>query len=202
MNKIVVALPTRGLIFGRTVSSLIENKVDDICIVEGLPIPDCHNEAVQQALDKGATHVWMVEEDHYFPPDTLQKLLDLDTEVACANYPMRDGGKIGVVRLKDDKVWNCGMGCLLIRRSLFERMEKPYFRSDKTFNAITWEQIDKPSKYGGQDIYFGWLMNQMGVEIKQVTDFQVDHLRCSQLERKEVNDGCYVIRSIEKLAKP
>jgi len=200
--KIIAALPTRGLIFARTISSLIENKVDDIVIVEGMPIPDAHNKAVSGALEKGATHIWMVEEDHYFQPGTLQKLLDLKAEVACANYPMRDGGKIGVVRIVDDKVFNCGTGCMLVKREVFEKIGEPYFDSSKTFNPHTWKVSDIPAEYGGQDIYFGWKLKQLGIEIRQVPDYQVGHLRCPQLLREEKNDGSYTINEIEKLSKP
>jgi len=200
--RVVVALPTRGLIFAQTISSLIDNGVQDICIVEGLPLPECHNEAVKRALEKKPTHVWMVEEDHYYPPGTLKKMLDLNAEVACVNYSMRPGGTMPAIQRRDNRVWFCGTGCMLVESSIFDRLPEPWFETDKTFDFRTKNVIDRPRPYGGHDVYFGVKMEQMGVEIMQVPDYQVSHLRCTQLDRIENNEGCYSINEIDKLVSP
>lgn len=199
-SKVVAALPTRGLIYARTISSLTDNGVQDICIVEGKPIPECHNEAVRQALKKNPTHVWMVEEDHYYPPGTLSRMLELNTEVACVNYPV-GGSSHPVIYLERGEIMHCGTGCMLVESSVFDRLPEPWFDSSKTFMARSWQMKDQPRKYGGQDIYFGWKVRQMGIKIKQVPNYQISHLRCTQLQRIEDNSGSYQIREMDPIKK-
>lgn len=202
-NKVVVALPTRGLIFSRTITSMLDNGLTDYCIVEGLPIPDSHNTAVKRALELKPTHVFLLEEDIFLPPGTLQKMLAIDAPVVFCNYPVLDTGEgTGTIYSRHGQIWHGPTGCALVKKEVFEQLNKPWFETDYSFHAKTWELMNIRNKYGGQDIHWGYKLRRAGIEMKQVPNWQVEHLRCAQLTRIENNNGAYEIRKLRPLRNP
>lgn len=201
--RVVVALPTRGLIFARTLTSMLENGLTEYCIVNGLPLPDCHNEAVRQALEKNATHVFLLEDDIYLPPGTLQKMLEIDAPVVFVNYPVLDTGEgTGTILTRHGLVWHGPTGCALVKREVFNKMKFPWFETKQSFDARTFNPINIPTKYGGQDIHWGYKLRTLHIEMRQVPNWQVEHMRCAQLTRIELNKGCYDIRALTPLREP
>lgn len=99
------------------------------------------------------THLFFVDSDTLPPPDAIQRLLDMDKDIATGVTPILhyDAEKMVWGTLdncfthqdKDDdkairthaierntgikKIWRCGGSCLMIKREVFEKLEKPYF---------------------------------------------------------------------------
>jgi hypothetical protein len=198
--KVVAALPTRGLIYARTITSMLENGLTEYVIVEGLPIPTSHNTAIKKALALNPTHVFLIEEDIYLPPGTLQRMLAVDAPVVFVNYPVLDTGTgTGTVYSKHGQVWHGPTGCALVKREVFSQMKYPWLETQYSFDARDWKMMNIPNKYGGQDIHWGYKLRKLGIEMKQVTNWQAQHLRCAQLARIENNNGCYDIRRLKPL---
>lgn len=192
-------IPTRGLIFARTISSLQINGIDGFIVVDGLGIPDAQNEAVRQALKSKCTHVWFVEDDMEVPAGTLAAMLNLKKPVVCVDYPVINGW--ATVAWKDNQVIHCGLGCTLIERRVFELINPPWFVTDQSIDAKDGSVVNIPYKYGGQDIWFGRKLKAAGLEIVQLEGVEASHLRCAQLNRIESNHGTYQINALPKVTK-
>lgn len=200
--KIAVLLPTRGLIFGDTIKSLFENLNSykgKIIPVVGLPIPDAQNEAVRQALKTDCNHFLSIEDDNTFPKGTLKKMLAMDKDVVCVDYPLANGWS--TIKKLNGEIQHCGFGCTLIKRKVFETIPKPWFRTDKSIDAKTGKVLDIPMKYGGQDIFFGIALRKYGFKIHQLDGVECGHLRCSDLNRQEYNNGVYKIKKLGPISK-
>jgi GT2 family glycosyltransferase len=88
----------------------------------------------------------MVDSDTIPPEDALDKLLELDVPIATGITPIIKGNKpyanvyihagdvehpypIAKTPMGIFEVVGCGASCLLIRRDVLEKMEKPWFKS-------------------------------------------------------------------------
>jgi hypothetical protein len=197
---LIALLPTRGLIYGQTLESLFDTdlRVKPI-VVSGLPIPDAQNEMVKRALKTDCLWFLFLEEDMVIPPGALEKMVEMDKDVVCVDYPVINGWS--TVKKVNGKVLHCGLGCTLIKRKVFEVLPEPWFRIDQSVDAKTGEILDIPMKYGGHDILFGLDLKKHGFEIYQLEGFECGHLRCSDLNRREVNNNIFNIYSLPSVSK-
>jgi Predicted glycosyltransferases len=104
------------------------------------------NIIIKQALENDCTHVFFMDDDMVFPPDTLMKLLKHDKDIVTGLYLLRsfphrpaffdqaypDGknkfmplvpGLKGLV-----EGTNAGLGAALIKTDVFRHLEPPYVR--------------------------------------------------------------------------
>lgn len=203
--KIAVVLPSRGLIFAEVEQALSDN-------LKGypyrtyrsftLPIPDCQNYLTDLALTDHPDYILYVEEDTVMPDGAVDDMIMQKADIACIDYSVNGYSCI----TKDQKgtpLW-CGLGCTLVKREVFDKLEKPYFRSDKLLLLNSWpniEWIDAGAQgYGGQDIYFCVKAREAGFTIKQVKG-EAKHLKLEELGRREVNNGLHIISQKEKINK-
>ena len=118
---------------------------------EGTIITFCHGQSparnrnliIQQALEHNCTHVFFLDDDVAFKPDTLMRLLSHNVNMVTGlylmrNYPHRpilfdysnDKGECHHVTLEQQtgliEVVNTGLGCVLINTEVFKAMEKPW----------------------------------------------------------------------------
>ncbi len=180
--KIGVVLPTRGLVFTKVEQAIEEMRGDfDIRVFRSrdLPIPNGHNELAKQALEEGYDWLFLIEEDTVPPKGALQKLLAVDSDIACIDYGVAGWGCV-TKNPRGEILW-CGLGCTLVKRKVFEKMTYPYFRADRTLrlNDWTWqelpEQYIKTKQYGSLDIWFCDQARKLGFTITQVQG-ECEHL--------------------------
>lgn len=199
--KIGVCYPSRGLIVAASIQHLLKQLKDsgidyDIRIPFTLGIPECFNNPVATLMkDPEITHVLMVEDDVVIPENGLQKLIDLDADVACIDYPLSTGYST-ITRLKNNKIIWCGTGCTLIKRKVLEKIGYPYFRTDiayldKDNGFFEKNYLSHPeNRYGGHDIHFGIEVTQKyKFEIKQVEGMTASHLKLLEMGVKDSNNG-------------
>lgn len=205
--KIAIVLPTRGLVFTRVEEALEEARNGhDVRIFRShsLSIPDGHNLLVKQALDEGYQYIWIVEEDTVPPARALEQMLQVGADVACIDYGVSGWGCVSR-NTKGDILW-CGLGCTLVKREVFEALEYPWFRVDKTLSLNDWTWKDLPEEYirtkqyGSLDIWFCCKAREQGFKIVQV-DGECDHLELESLGQREVNNGLHRIKLKPKIEK-
>ena len=206
--KIAVTIPTRGLLFAETVESTFLNTEfpadTSFHIVTGLPIPDAHNECVRRALETDCTHILFIEDDMKLTLGTISDMIGYVNETGAkylaVDYPMREN-EIGhtTVWERGGSIYWTGLGCTLVAREVFELIGNPYFTDEYTVKIIKDDPFEyKISKqkrpYGGQDIYFGLQLREHGIKLHVLPDRRAVHMRCDNLQKKEINDAQYQIR--------
>lgn len=129
------------------------------------------------------THLLFIDADTIPPADVLEKLLAHDKDIISGLTPIlhydrqkmtwgtmdncfthQDKDKDGQIRTHAvqrntglHKIWRCGTSCLLIKKEVFEKLEKPYFKFE--FD----EEILKPKR--SEDLYFCDKAHEAGFEI-------------------------------------
>lgn len=203
---IAVIQPTRGLIFSEAQTSLEKNLEGyDYKIFRSfnLTIPECQNALVEEALGYNPTHFLFHEEDVVLPDKAIDRLVESNTDIACVDYGVQGYSCVARDRRNNDILW-CGLGCTLVKKEVFEVLEKPYFRSDKGLLLNVWpkiEWIDTGSQaYGGQDIWFCIHAREKGFKISQV-EGEARHLKLGNFGRPEINKGLHEIVDKPKISK-
>jgi glycosyltransferase involved in cell wall biosynthesis len=114
--------------------------------VHGQSPAAARNTIIKQALDNNCTHVFFMDDDMIFPPDTLIKLIAHDKPIVTALYLLRtfphrpaffdkayDDGKCKFTSLTKGlnglvKGVNAGLGAVLISTEVFKKVEAPWVR--------------------------------------------------------------------------
>lgn len=128
-----------------------------LMIVTGGYVAHNRNKLVASAKEQGATHLMFIDADHIFKASSIIRLLDHDKDIVAANYNTRgnlteDGQLLNVLKPFDEKgemvtdgrvtkfqmpqelfkVAGIGTGFMMIKLSVFDKLEQPYF--------IAWEE--------------------------------------------------------------
>lgn len=103
------------------------------------------NLIIEQALEHNCTHIFFLDDDVAFKPDTLMRLMSHDVDMVTGlylfrNYPHQpiifdysdEEGKCRHINLENQtgliEIVNAGLGCCLINTKVFRAIEKPYIR--------------------------------------------------------------------------
>lgn len=197
LYRIAVIFPSRGLAFSQTCEELLENLEGydyDIYFSHGLPIPECFNKPLEQALRSSYSHYWLVEEDMLLPKDVLKRLLGKQVPAICCDYPVSKEGKASVYRDPEDNAIYGGTGCLLMTKAFLKKYKQPIFRTDIAWDVKIGDRFEAtPRKiegnvYGLHDVTFGLQAYQRGTPIK-VSDIRCGQRKLSQLGAQATNIG-------------
>lgn len=203
--KIAVCIPSRGLIHSRTIETVIANlnelpekeAIIRLFLTHDRPIPEAQNKLVERAKKWGANLFWFCEEDNFIPQGTLLKMIRFlftnDCGVVAVDYPVGEKRCSTIARKNGEILWT-GLGCTLVRREVFDKLNKPYFRTDRTFRIISKDPLELleervPNKYGGQDIWFGMSCKKAGIPIYQLPDIIAGHIKPKLIGKNGTNGG-------------
>lgn len=143
------------------------------------------NRIIKLALENNYEWVWLLDDDHVFEPDILMNLLNRNVDFVfpmclqrmppfnpVLHKSLEEGGncsgfenlkgKSGIVDIGN---WSTGKGCVLIRRSVFEKISYPWFE-----NGILTSQST------ASDTYFCKKMNDAGVPVYVDLDNVTGHI--------------------------
>ena len=143
-TKIAIGLPTNRGVKPQTVLSLLNmvahTKVDYHIIVstKGYNTAENRNFISAQAVKNNCTHLLLTDDDMIYEPDSLDKLLEAKKDIVGAKYSVRSevekGVEAEVIEYLDgedtSKLFRCnsiGGGLLLIKTSVFKKIEQPFF---------------------------------------------------------------------------
>ena len=128
---------------------------------------------VDMARDANATHVLWIDSDMIVPPDSAQRLLSHRVDVVAGNYVTRQYPHKTVAYSKFND-WNSyvthdsasmdtltrvdavGMGCILMRMSVFDRLTKPYFQT---------QWVPETNDHMGEDFTLCSKLKMIGCEV-------------------------------------
>lgn len=191
--KVAIVLPTRGLVFTEVEEAIeLMRSYCDVRVfrTRNLPIPDAQNTLIELALAVNPDYVLFLEEDTVPPKEALNALVKANADIAFIDYGVN--GWSCSARLKNGTILWCGFGCTLVKASVFKKLNKPYFRTDKSFRLNDWKWIDTPMKYGGQDIWFCMKARERGFQLGQVQG-ECKHLAMAKEGIAGINSGQHVI---------
>lgn len=199
-------MPSRGFIFTKVLESLEKNLRDyrhKKYFSYDLKIPDCFNYLTEQALKDKCDFLLYVEEDVVLPDKIVSKMLLLDKDIVAVDYAVNSWSCVTRDEKTDEILWT-GLGGTLVKNIVFDKLEKPYFRSDKLLLLNDWPNISwinaGSQSYGGQDIYFFLKAREAGFSITQI-EGECEHLKLESLGRKEVNNGFHQIGNKGRIEK-
>jgi len=212
--KVGVILPSRGLMFSKTAEELLNNLKGiphKIFFAHGLPIPECFETPVNEALANGTvSHIWMIEDDMILPSDTLSKMLDMDKAVVMCDYPTTKEGNGAMFLVKKQVIFG-GTGCMLVKREVFDELRKPYFRTDICWNIrkmtgyikiVGVPRGDTREGYGLHDVNFGISLRRLAVPIPiHDAGFKLGQRKLIALGKAGSNNGAHQIEEWTKLKK-
>ena len=123
-------------------------------------------EALQEAIEQGFTHLLMLDDDMTFPADTVKRLLAARKPFIGANYvkksiyefiahgmdgkPLNGEGRTGV-----EEVMAIGLGVCLLELSVVKDIPAPHF-------AVPWDT--QRLGYWGEDFFFCGLLKRNGIQ--------------------------------------
>lgn len=201
--RVTVIIPTRGLVVAQCITSVLSSLKDTpvtshIVLHSGDTIPDCFNKPIYAWLAR-SDYIWLVEEDVEVPYRALSHLLAADADIAAIDYPFPNG--YGCVAWYEGKPMWTGTGCTLIKREVFERMTRPWFRTDIHYiiddRGGFHEHLATVPGYGGHDIRFGLMANSMGMSIKVVPSMTAKHWKMVKEGKPGDNTGKHEMRALD-----
>lgn len=199
-----IALTTRGLLFTEVANAIErERKGHDVKVFYSWDktIPEAQNFLIEKIMkDKKIDKVWFIEEDTVPPEGALNRLLNVDADIAFIDYGVN--GWSCSTKDESGRILWCGLGCTLVHRNVLAGMLFPWFRTDKSLrlNDMKWIDTNPNKVYGQQDIWFCMNARQMGFEIVQAPG-ECKHLRLDELGQPEVNLGLHKISKKPKINK-
>lgn len=174
-------------IASRACAITCEGIVGGAGISDRMPLDVAENLAVLGLLEAGCTHIFLTENDMILPPTCLLDLLSVQQPVVSGLYFLRAGdgqpclyrqvlrererpyAQSPVTAFPTDRPFRLdgctGVGCLLVERAVFERLERPWFVLD-------------PQKHGS-DMYFSGKCREADIPI-----WVHPGVRCGQIEYK------------------
>lgn len=162
----------------------------------GMAIPDCFEKIIEEALQTDCTHILNVEDDMLLPPSALERLLLCDTDVVSGLYVAKTEDRIK--RPIHGPGW-VPMGCLLVRREVFERLARPWFRTDVEFTRGGGDPDWTPREvedvgYGRQDVYFSFKAREAGFSVSVTEDVVCGHVELREAGAAGTNEGGDTVR--------
>jgi hypothetical protein len=170
-------------------------------------------ELARQALEEKADYLLWLDSDMRFPKETIGHLILRDKPIVAANYATRrmpikpvammdGGGKIDRVYTGPESqglepVDYVGMGVMMVKREVFEKIEAPWF-------AIPYSTIG--NHYIGEDVFFCRKAKEAGYEVlldhdlsqhvKHIGTFEYSHEGALAM-KEQVEGGTNHIQRIE-----
>ena len=179
ITKILLGIPTYGTIKSKTALCLLDtiNQNKDL---EFVPL-FCHsgyiaenfNKIVRVAQETLCSHIFFVEHDMTFPPDTIKRLLAHDKDAVgvlynCRYLPLtlvnyfydKDGSIVKNIPNMPTELFEAPVmatGCALVKTEVFSKIDKPYFpmEQDEEGNRILTQDVGFSEKVikAGMKIY-------------------------------------------------
>lgn len=170
--SVTIAIPSRDFIHTNFAMSLISLVLQSripifISNIRSSVLPVSRSMLVERAQENKSDYILFLDSDMVFPPDTLMRLIAHNKDIVCATYCRREGTTepMGCTAewegIKADAIGvgeagRVPMGVMLIRTSVFDKMDKPYFR---------WGINEGRSEIVGEDVEFCDRARALGYKI-------------------------------------
>lgn len=194
--KMILGIPHNGIVS----MEWAENYKNLVCppafrtYTKGQPIDAARNTLVQKMQETNCDWVFFLDSDVLCPGDTIQRLLSHRLPIVSGLYYTRHspinpamwrdaGDKAHFLPINDFQIGTLieadviGMGCCLIHRSVFDKLQKPYFKWTNGFqeNGVS------------EDFYFCNQAKSQGFHIFVDTSIMCEHEAECKTSHKGLN---------------
>lgn len=173
----------------------------------GTMLTFCHGQSpaksrnliIDQAINADCTHILFIDDDTQFGSDLLMRLLRHDVDIVTGLYLMRNYPHMPIAFDYQDEQGRCrhhilngqnkglveivaaGLGCCLIKTSVFKNLEKPYIRLGE-FEKDQW----------CDDIGFFTRVRKQGFKLFCDLEARVGHMAVVTIKPEFQNDKWYI----------
>lgn len=178
--RVHIGIGCQGTVMSKTCASLMgvlitsHDTVTGYSMRQGGDIVSARTFCVQDAIEKKATHIFFIDSDMNFPPDTLKRLLAHDKDIVTVEYNRRRLPPESVTTPLEErsetelyKARNIGGGCLLIKLSVFEKLEKPWFNFGRGKDGMV---------VMGEDTWFAHTARDKGIDSWIDPTIKINHV--------------------------
>lgn len=174
----------------------------------GNPLPKCFNDPTERALaDPDVFAVLIVEDDMIIPKGILKQMFAENYPVVALDYPFQQNGDATVLHDPQGFAYWTGTGFLLVARQILEQLEKPIWRTDRTFDPFIdsdtlhfWPRTLDKVHYGLHDLNFGLVLYSAGVPI-QVMKQTAGQRKLNKLGSSHSNNGAHDIYELTEVGR-
>lgn len=165
INKVAIGVPSPEVgPYSVFYDSLLHMKglvAEDVIQLRGANVAENRNLIQQVAKVRGYDAILYLDNDQVMPPDTLSRLVARDLDVVSGLYLKREPPFIPHAYHKKDNHWwpHClgkgesgliavdmtGAGCLLVKMSVFDKLERPYWTLG--------QGLAGPDKWGDDEVF-------------------------------------------------
>lgn len=191
--SVMVCVPTDGDIRSETteaVFAICANHSDGagFLSLRAHPTDRCRNQCVEAFLASPHSHLLFIDSDVVPPANCLELMLAIKQPVVCGIYPLVIENKLctsvaqkmaqdtyGFLHDYPDEPFEidaAGMGCCLIVREVFERIDQPWFKF----------QVRDDGNQTGEDIYFFERCVEIGIRPVVLPQILCSHHRTVDLK--------------------
>ena len=202
-SKLAVCVPTRDTMHSAHALCLVElikfntmNNIDTHVFMDASTILlTQRTKLAQMAIDFNSEYILWLDSDMTFPATTAVRLLSHKEPIVAANYAKRSVPCKSVAYKKIGD-WNSsldfniesslvpvegiGMGCMLMKTKIFEKLPKPWFE-------FTWD--DTQNNFLGEDMNLCKKISSLGYQVKvdTVLSTEIRHLGSYAFGPKDLN---------------
>lgn len=212
-DTLAVIVPSRGLIFSETLQELLRELEDfggayKIFWSHERSLPECFEIPTEEALaDESIYAVLICEDDLILPKGILKRMFEENYPVVALDYPFQQQGDATTLHDPLGFAYWTGTGFMLIARAVLENLEKPIWRTDRTFDPF----IDKdtihfwPRKltkiyYGLHDLNIGLVLYSAGVPVKPMAQ-TAGQRKLKALGKAGSNNGAHDIMELTEVGR-
>ena len=169
MVKIAIGLPTNRVIKPKTAQSLLRltanSKAEIIVSTKGYNCAENRNYIAAQAVKKGCTHLFHVDDDMIYEPDTLERLLKVDKDIVGGLYKTKYEVQDFVIEYlhsgdMPSSLFECaalGTGLLLVKTEVYKKTPQPWYGYEWFDNGMVKESVDwtfcKKARHNGFKVW-------------------------------------------------
>ncbi len=175
--RVAICVPSNDMVhadFAMCLAALAFSTRNPIALLntKGSLVVTNRNTLVEQAAELGCEWLLFLDSDLLFPRDTIARLLAHGKDIVGATYCKRVppyevlGRTLSGERLEAAsglvEVAGLPTGCLLVRRSVFDALRRPYFRTPAHEDG---DVEGMPAHIEGEDYYFCRVAREAGFSV-------------------------------------
>ena len=188
--KVAICVPVRDIVtaaFSYSLAMLLKKCGEtglktSLHMVMGSEIASQRQQLATVALETDCTHILWLDSDMKFSSDVLEKLLSANKDIVACNYSTRVPPYLPVAFTSDidmdmrltektgiHTVCAVGLGCMLVKRKVFDQMALPYF-------GVSWNE--DYTGLVGEDLFFCQKARGLGFNINIDCDLsqEISHI--------------------------